>query len=103
MRQITKESVKAFYNAERYFKNNTRVEVLPNVTIFYLHDNEIAYRYNDPQRMLSVQNCGWFSNTTKERLNGILEYIGKPLIYQRNFIWYLNGNKWNGNRTEIKL
>ena len=103
MRQITKESVKAFYNAERYFKNNTRVEVLPNVTIFYLHDNEIAYRYNDPQRTLSVQNCGWFSNTTKERLNGILNYIGNSGIYQKNFIWYLNGEKWNGNRTEIKF
>jgi len=44
MRKITKESVKAFFNAERYFKNNTRTEVLPNVTILYLHNNPIAYR-----------------------------------------------------------
>ena len=103
MRKITKESVKAFFNAERYFKNNTRTEVLPNVTILYLHDNPIAYRYNDPERTLSIQNCGWFSNTTKERLNGILKHIGNAGIYQKNFQWFLNGEKWNGQRTEIKL
>ena len=103
MRKITKESVKAFFNAERYFKNNTRTEVLPNVTILHLHDNPIAYRYNDPERTLSIQNCGWFSNTTKERLNGILNHIGHAGIYQKNFCWFLNGEKWNGQRTEIKI
>ena len=103
MRKITKESVKAFFNAERYFKNNTRTEVLPNVTILYLHNNPIAYRYNDPEKTLSIQNCGWFSNTTKERLNGILSHIGNVGIYQKNFEWFLNGEKWDGQRTEIKL
>jgi hypothetical protein len=103
MRKITKESVKAFFNAERYFKNNTRTEVLPNVTILYLHNNPIAYRYNDPKKTLSIQNCGWFSNTTKERLNGILDYIGKPRIYQKNFSWFLDGEKWNGKYTDIKI
>jgi hypothetical protein len=103
MRQITKESVKAFFNAERYSKNNTRVEVLPNVTILYLHDNPIAYRYNNPERTLSISNCGWFSNTTKERLNGILTHIGHAGIYQKNFSWFLDGEKWNGNYTDIKL
>lgn len=103
MRKITKESVKAFFNAERYFKNNTRTEVLPNVTILYLHDNPIAYRYNNPNRTLSISNCGWFSNTTKERLNGILNHIGHAGIYQKNFSWFLDGEKWNGQRTEIKI
>ena len=103
MRKITKESVKAFFNAERYFKNNTRTEVLPNVTILYLHDNPIAYRYNAPERTLSIQNCGWFSNTTKERLNGILTHIGNAGIYQKNFEWFLNGEKWNGEYTDIKI
>lgn len=103
MRKITKESVKAFFNAERYFKNNTRTEVRPNVTILYLHNNPIAYRYNNPERTLSIQNCGWFSNTTKERLNGILTHIGHAGIYQKNFSWFLDGEKWNGNYTDIKL
>ena len=96
MRQITKEAVKSFFNNTNYSKSNTFV----NNNKFYLHNNLIA-EIKDNKLILS--NCGWFSNTTKERLNGILDYIGKPLIYQRNFIWYLNGEKWNGNRTEIKL
>ena len=96
MRQITKEAVKSFFNNTNYSKSNTFV----NNNKFYLHNNLIA-EIKDNKLILS--NCGWFSNTTKERLNGILEYIGKPLIYQKNFIWYLNGNKWNGNRIEIKL
>ena len=96
MRQITKEAVKSFFNNTNYSKSNTFV----NNNKFYLHNNLIA-EIKDNKLILS--NCGWFSNTTKERLNGILDYIGKPLIYQRNFIWYLEGNKWNGNKTEIKL
>ena len=74
------------------------VKVLPNVTVLLLHDNEIAYRYNDPQRTLSVTNCGWQSNTTKERLNG-LDGVN---IVQKNFVWYLNGKEWNGNLIDIK-
>jgi len=96
MRQITKESTKAFFNNTNYSKSNTFV----NNNKFYLHNNLIA-EIKDNKLILS--NCGWFSNTTKERLNGILNYIGKPLIYQKNFIWYLNGDKWNGNRIEIKF
>ncbi len=103
MRKITEQSVKAFFNAERYNKNNTRIKVLDNVTVFLLHENPIAFRYNDPNRTLSISNCGWFSNTTKERLNGILSHIGHAGIYQKNFSWFLDGEKWNGDLTDIKL
>ena len=71
MRKITEESVNAFMNAKKFNKQNMSVEVLPNVTILKLHNNAIAYRYNDPERTLSITNCGWFSNTTKERLNAL--------------------------------
>ena len=74
------------------------VEVLPNVTILKYHNNAIAYRYNDPKRTLSITNCGWFTNTTKERLNA----LKGVKIYQNNFIWYLNGKEWNGNLIDIK-
>ncbi len=100
MRQITKESVKAFYKQERFYKNNTSVIDTFFGARFYLHNNLIAEIKNGK---LYICNCGWFSNTTKERLNGILDYIGKPRIYQKRFQWFLNGEKWNGNRVEIKL
>ena len=98
MRKITKESVNAFNNSVKFKKGNMEVEVLPNVTIMKLHGNSIAYRYNDPQRTLSITNCGWQSNTTKERLNA----IDGVYIYQKNYVWYLNGNEWNGELIDIK-
>jgi len=97
MRLITQQSVKAFMNAEKFNKANMSVEVLPNVTLLKLHNNTIAYRYNDPQRTLMIDSCGWFSNTTKERLNA-LEGVN---IQQKNFVWFLNGEEWDGNKIDI--
>ena len=98
MRQITKDSISAFMSAKKFNRQNMQVEVLPNVTLLKLHNNIIAYRYNDPQRTLSITNCGWFSNTTKERLNA-LEGVS---IQQKAFKWYLNGVEWDGQLTDIK-
>lgn len=98
MRKITEESVDAFMNARKFKKANMEVEVLPNVTILKLHGNKIAYRYNNPERTLSITNCGWFTNTTKERLNA-LEGVN---IYQKNWEWYLNGKQWDGGLIDIK-
>jgi len=97
MRKITEESINAFMNAEKFNKQNMSVEVLPNVTILKLHGNAIAYRYNDPQRTLSITNCGWESNTTKERLNA----LPNVNIVQKNWVWYLNGKEWNGELIDI--
>tara|TARA_R110002167_G_scaffold79688_1_gene219662 strand:- start:121 stop:417 length:297 start_codon:yes stop_codon:yes gene_type:complete len=97
MRNITIESINAFLSAKKFKKSNMQVEVLPNVTVLKYQGNDIAYRYNDPKKTLSITNCGWFSNTTKERLNG----LPNVSIQQKNFIWYLNGNEWNGNLINI--
>jgi len=98
MRKITKEAVNAFNNSRVYKSSNTQVTVEPNVTILWLHGNAIAYRYNDPERTLSITNCGWFSNTTKERLNA----IDGVNIVQKKGVWYLNGNEWDGELIDIK-
>ena len=99
MRQITQQSVNAFLNAQKFNRQNMEVEVLPNVTILYLHNNAIAYRYNDPQRTLTIQNCGWFTPTTKERLNA----LPNVNIVQKSFKWYLNGEEWDGSKIDINL
>jgi len=98
MKKITKQSIKAFLNGTKFKKSNMEVEILPNVSILRYQNNPIAYRYNDPKKTLSIQNCGWFSNTTKERLNG----LPNVSIIQKNFVWYLNGKEWNGNLIDIK-
>lgn len=103
MRKITRESVNAFLNAKKFNKSNMSVEVLPNVTILKYQGNSIAYKYNDPKRTIAITNCGWESNTTKERLNGVINLSGlniKP-IYQKNWQWYLDGKEWNGELTDL--
>jgi hypothetical protein len=97
MRQITNDSINAFMNARKFNRQNMSVEVLPNVTILKLHNNAIAYKYNDPKQTLSITNCGWFSNTTKERLNA----LPNVNIYQKAFKWFLNGKEWNGDLINV--
>ena len=99
MRTITKESINAFLNAQKFNRQNMQVEVLPNVTILKLHNNAIAYRYNDPEKTLTISNCGWFTPTTKERLNA----LPNVNIYQKSFKWYLNGEEWDGSKIDINL
>lgn len=97
MKQITKKAIDKFMNAESFKRDNTEVVVLPNVTILKLFDNEIAYLYNDPERTLSITNRGWFTKTTKERLNG----IPRVSIRQSKGQWYLNDALWDGKLIDI--
>jgi len=98
MRTITEQSIEAFLNAKPFSKANMKVKVLPNVTVLLLHDNEIAYRYNNPEKTLSITNAGWKSNVTKGRLNG----LPNVSISKKKNIWYLNGEEWDGKLIEIK-
>ena len=98
MRKITEESVQAFNNSIAFKKANMEIEVLPNVTVMKLHGNSIAFRYNDPERTLSITDCGWNTNTTKERLNA----IDGVSISQKKGVWYLNGTEWDGKLIDIK-
>ena len=107
MRQITKLAVEKFFNGDNFSKTNTKVwsgyECSTKlVSRLFLHDNEIATRIEGRDTIL-IDNCGWFSNTTKERLNGLLDYLGLEGIYQKNFKWYLMGKKWNGNEVRIDI
>ena len=97
MRKITKECIEAFQEAKPFKRSNTQVEVLPNVTILKLFGNSIAFKYNDPNKTLSIINCGWQSVITKERLNG----IPRVSISQRKGEWYLNGKKRDGKLIDI--
>lgn len=97
-RVITEKAIEKFLNAETFKSSNTQVEVLPNVTILKLFGNAIAYQYNDPERTLSITNCGWKSDTTRERLNG----IPKVRISQVKGTWFLNGNEWDGKLIDVK-
>jgi len=97
MRTITEKAIEKFLNAETFKSSNTSVEVLPNVTILKLFGNPIAYRYNDPERTLSITNCGYKTATTKERLNA----LPNVNIKQVKGKWFLNGAEWDGEYIDI--
>lgn len=105
MRKITQESVNAFMNGLPFKKANSEVQVIatekgvPCLLHLLLHGNIIAIRNtNKRTEKLEITNCGWESNTTKERLNG----LPNVSIYQKNFVWFLNDKEWDGKLIEIK-
>lgn len=96
MRKITIDSVNAFLNRQTFKRQNMEVTSFDNSFYLKLHGNTIAVLHGDGTLMIT--DAGWQTNTTKERLNG----LPNVNIHQKNFVWYLNGEEWNGNLTQIK-
>jgi hypothetical protein len=90
MRKITSESKKALESG-KYYKN-TNTEVMGGK--LFLFGNLIARKDQDG---LEITNAGWFSATTRERLNA-LEGVH---IQQKAGIWFLNGVQWDGRWIKI--
>lgn len=89
MRKITAESVEAFINMWDYKKDNTEVKTYSDcITKMFLHWNFIA-EYNQRENKLWISNDSYYTNTTKERLNGILESLTYYKLKQIKWVWYL--------------
>ena len=106
MRQITEQAVLAFKEGRNFNKSNTTVNTnyvtssgRPIVELS-LYGNLIARTVEDQHgnRELSINDGGWQTVTTKERLNA----LPGVNIQQKDWQWYLNGNAWNGEWTTIK-
>lgn len=93
MRKITQTVVSAFLNRQPAKVGNTRTDGFT----LWLHNNAIAF-YLPEEKTYLVTNAGWFSNTTKERLNA----IPGVSIFQKAGKWFLNGNEWDGQTVAIK-
>lgn len=99
--KITVDSVRAFVIGKPFRRENMAVEVIGESVYLKLHGNTIAYRSSNDGKVL-ISNCGWETNTTKMRLNYLLGIYNSSLrIRQKNFIWYLGDQVWNGGRTYI--
>lgn len=85
MRKITEQASRAFVNNYNFKLDNTLVEVSPTETRMYLHTHCIARKANGK---VTLSHQGWTTKTTKDRLNGILCTMRKPIIYQKAFVWY---------------
>jgi hypothetical protein len=94
MKQVTKNAVATFNNKGNGTFSNTKVVTENGVTSMFLFGNKIA---EEKEGVLRITNAGWESNTTKERLNA----LNGVNINQKNFVWFLNGQEWNGNWKQI--
>lgn len=95
MRKITEQATTAFRNGYSFKKDNTEVTVTAKGSNMYLHGHLIAKTENGS---LFLNHCGWDTNTTKDRLNGLLHPSAR--IYQKSFVWYWKNGKefkdgWN--------
>lgn len=85
-RQITEDAVRAFYNNEKFTRNNMFVID----KMMYLHSNLIA-KIEDGE--LKITTCGWNTVTTKDRLNG----LSGVSVYTKKHQLYLNDEPWDGD------
>lgn len=97
-RKITQNAVNAFLRCQYFNESNTQVLVGSNNTAtLILFGNNIAFLNAD--KTVSITNAGYFTNTTKERLNG----IPNVHIQQKKGLWYLNGKEWDGSLINVGL
>lgn len=97
MRKIERQMIQAIVDDRKHWsKDNTRVETEKSGDkvyrhTIYLHGHRIAVFY--PSTMdLHINNCGYETNTTKSRLNAIIDFVCGGVnngIYQHNWNWYL--------------
>ena len=89
--------------AMRYFRpfsssNTTVVQNDRDMDVF-LHGNHIATLCKISMD-LRIFDGGWRSNTTKSRLNALLEeFGGGDRVIQKDFTWYLVSNLDNSRRA----
>jgi hypothetical protein len=87
---------------ERAIAHNTRLEIdsldlgHEIITVKY-HGNAIVNLY--PDGTITLNNCGWYTSTTKERLNWFLPY--GITLYQRNYRWIVQRWHWSDEYGRI--
>jgi len=90
MRKIEKQMNQALRTFRNWSSGNTTVTSTPNEMKVHLHGNHIA-TLDKITMDLFIFDGGWQSNTTKSRLNAILdEFCNGSSVFQRDFIWYLS-------------
>ena len=77
----------ALTNGKKFNSKNTKVDS----SGLYLFGNHIARDAGEGH--VAISNRGFFTLTTKDRLNA----IPNVNISQKNYEWFLNGFRWDGS------
>ena len=91
MRLIEQQMCRAVINKNDWRKDNTEVLYSPSrdVSCVYLHKNLIATIDNNS---VEVYDGGWQSNTTKSRLNALINGLCNGYaqgVFQKNYEWFI--------------
>nr|DAW57977.1 MAG TPA: hypothetical protein [Caudoviricetes sp.] len=78
--------------------SRTSIEKEGNWFVVRLHGNEIA-RYDG--KTLEIDSCGYYTLTTTNRLNGILNAITGGFIKRKGGKFYLNDEEWDGRAVKV--
>jgi len=92
MKKITEKAVNAWVNDRNFELDNTKVIIETDEDGYYrkeltLFNNVIAFK-SHPEGRIFISNCGWVTNTTRERLNGLLQKLDLGGVYIKNWVMY---------------
>ena len=124
MRKIEREMIQAIIDRKSFNKANTSVSIGYAGTMLdhykdaymsvYLHGHQIArYFYNQDNTPLYINHCGWKTNTTKSRLNSLIQFVhgGLAGLFQKKYNWHIrlplkSGDtqdfEWFGNPIHVE-
>ena len=92
MRKIESQMNRAIRGQRNWTSGNTTVFTTDNglESTVYLHGNHIA-TFDHVHQNLYIFDGGWQSNTTKSRLNALIEEFSfkGSNVFQKNFNWYV--------------
>ena len=92
MRKLERQMNFAISNKGNWAGSNTSVSYnnSTNCSSIYLHGHQIATVDHNTQAV-KISSCGWTTNTTKSRLNAILEEVKYGCkVFQKNFDWFVS-------------
>ena len=93
MRKIESQMNDAIQSGRNWSSGNTQVVTNDGLSTVYLHGNKIAL-VDDTS--LTVFDGGWRSNTTKSRLNALINEFCNGVtdgVFQKNYQWFIMDNK----------
>ena len=89
MRKIERQMNEAIRTGNNFSSSNTMVKHFGNDTEVFLHGNQIA---TVTDKALTLFDGGWQSNTTKSRLNALINEFcdgTKTGVFQKNCTWFV--------------
>ena len=89
MRKIERQMNQAIRSGNNFSSSNTAVRHgFDNEADVYLHGNHIA---TVKSNSIIIKDGGWQSNTTKSRLNALLDEFSYGMrVFQKNYVWFVS-------------